>query len=364
MDRRALLKAAFAGGTLAFGGPVLAAVRPLTGAATRISDQAVRLEWEDKTRPTTIYTSADPDAPRAAMRPVRRAVRGGVSEAPGPVSPRPYYLLAGPDGELRVAERLLPLKGGRNFRDLGGYRAADGRQVRWGRLYRSGVMVGLTEGDMAYLHGLGIRVICDLRSPEERTAAPTPFLKVAGVEVLATDYRMPSTINAIGQARTREEAVEIFSGAYVGFTETLAPQYTQMFAKLVRGEAPLAVNCSAGKDRTGMASALILSALGVPREQVLADYALTEVYSPSSYFLKQAQEGDGWTKLGLPAEQAKVFAALPPQVLQVMMGSDAAVLQRALDLIDAKCGGPVQLAKARFGLTDAGVAQMRRTYLI
>jgi protein-tyrosine phosphatase len=280
------------------------------------------------------------------------------------VTPRPYYLLAGPGGDIRVAERLLPLKGGRNFRDLGGYRSADGRQVRWGRLYRSGVMVGLTAEDMAYLRGLGIRTICDLRSPEERTAAPTPFLKEAGVEVLSTDYKMPSAINAIAQARTREQAARTFAAAYVGFTETLAPQYAQMFAKLVRGEAPLAVNCSAGKDRTGMASALILSALAVPREAVLADYALTEVYSPSSYFLQQAKDGDGWRKLGLPAEQAKIFAELPPEVLKVMMGSDAAVLRQALAMIDAKYGGPIQLAKARFGLTDAGVATLRRTYLI
>jgi protein-tyrosine phosphatase len=135
-----------------------------------------------------------------------------------------------------------------------------------------------------------------------------------------------------------------------------------MFAHLARGEAPLAFNCSAGKDRTGMASALILSVLGVPRETVLADYALTQVYTPPSLYLKQMASGGHVS--GLTPEMAQAMSRMPREVLDVMMGSDPAVMGQALAMVDQKYGGPVALAKARFGLTDAGVDRMRRLYLI
>ena len=69
--------------------------------------------------------------------------------------------------------RRLPLEGASNFRDLGGYQASDGRQVRWGKVYRSGALDRLTDGDLAALSALGLRTICDLRHPEEQTAFPT-----------------------------------------------------------------------------------------------------------------------------------------------------------------------------------------------
>ena len=84
--------------------------------------------------------------------------------------------------------------------------------------------------------------------------------------------------------------IDAFASAYVQFTEVLTPQYTDMFARLKRGDTPLAFNCSAGKDRTGMAAALILSVLDVPRETILADYGLTQVYTPPSMFMKQAAQ--------------------------------------------------------------------------
>jgi protein-tyrosine phosphatase len=142
----------------------------------------------------------------------------------------------------------------------------------------------------------------------------------------------------------------------------LGPNYTDMFARLVRGEAPLAVNCTAGKDRSGVASALILSVLGVPRQTVIADYALTETYTPPSFYLKQMSDP---SKPGAPSsDQAKSLSRFPPEVLQVLMGSDPDVMREALGEIDRRYGGPVALAKARFGLTDSSIAQLRQSYLI
>lgn len=361
MDRREFLMTAVAGGALAAAPRAFAAAQ-LDAQAIRTAPAALRLDWSAKAQPTSIFVSSDPDAQASFMRTLKAGVRGGRAEVPLAVAPRPYFLLRTADGaQVRVAERLLPLQGARNFRDLGGYRSADGRQVRWGRIYRSGVMVGLTAADMTYLSGLGLEVICDLRSHQERTAQPNPFIKSETALVVGTDYDMMS-MGGMAKAADRAAAIEAFAEAYVDFADKLTPQYTDMFARLVRHETPLAFNCSAGKDRTGVAAALILSVLGVPRETVLADYALTQVYSPPRDMMKMVAHAGGVP--GIPPEQAKAFAAMPPEVMAVMMGSDPAVMRQALAKMDAKFGGPVELAKTRFGLTDAKIAYLRQTYLI
>jgi len=357
MDRRLFLTAA---GALALA-PAARAATALDAKAERTAPGSVRLDWTGA-QAVSVLVSADPAARAGAMRPLKTAA--GTSASVGaPVSPRPYFLVKAADGrQTRVAERLLPLEGGRNFRDLGGWRAADGRQVRWGKIYRSGVMANLTMGDLEYLKALGILAICDLRNPQERTGEPNPFLKTPGPKIVATDYDMSASMASLMTMKTREDALQGFAEAYVGFLDMLTPHYTDMFARLVADEGPLAFNCSAGQDRTGMASALILSVLGVPRETVLRDYGLTEVYTPPSYYAKMAQSGAA--SGGVTAQQMQALSKLPPEVLQVIMGSDPEVMRRALATIDAKFGGPVALTKARFGLTDAKVAKLRAAYLV
>jgi len=87
---------------------------------------------------------------------------------------RHYFYLQPADGQgLTVAERLLPLRGGTNFRDMGGYPTEDGRRVKWGRLYRSGHMSYLCDEDLAYLEGLAIGLCCDFRREDERRNEPS-----------------------------------------------------------------------------------------------------------------------------------------------------------------------------------------------
>jgi protein-tyrosine phosphatase len=359
MDRRTFLTAALAGGTLALTRQAFAATA-LDGTAVRLSDTAVRLEWTAAAERVSAFVSTDPDTPAKSLRPLTVSGKGASIDAP--VSPRPYFLLQTPDGRrTRVAERLLPLKGGRNFRDLGGYWTQDGRQVRWGRIFRSGAMTGLTAGDMDYLGKLGVAVVCDLRNPDERRTDPSPFLKAAGAEVLTHDYDLSAGLEALGRIKTREEAVGVFADTYVRFIDTLSPNYTEMFDRLVQGKAPLAMNCTAGKDRTGVGSALVLSLLGVPRETVVADYALTQVYSPPSQYSQAISSGAPTP--GLTAEQAQALARLPKDALGVIVGSDPEVMRQALAGVDRKFGGPEALAKAKFNMTDAKIARLRSLYL-
>jgi protein-tyrosine phosphatase len=155
-------------------------------------------------------------------------------------------------------------------------------------------------------------VICDLRGGQERSNEPSALLGSDGFKTLSQDYEMGWSLNKLVAAKTKDEAVVIFGDAYIAFTQTLTPQYKEMFENLLENKAPLAVNCTAGKDRTGVASALILSVLGVDRATVVADYALRQTFVPPSYYLNQAS--------GATAAQTSPFARLPRSIAEVILG--------------------------------------------
>ena len=176
--------------------------------------------------------------------------------------------------------RFLRLEGVRNSRDLGGYRTRDGRAVRWGRVYRAGALGEATARDIDLLRARGLRVVCDLRSGPERVAAPDHWLEDAGIagwgQPAAEDVGDSHALLAaclVSAARTRDVMTEAYRR--MPFVQTAA--LDAVFSRLVRGDVPLLFHCSAGKDRSGGAAALLLLALGVPREAVIEDYLLSNL---------------------------------------------------------------------------------------
>ncbi|MDP5054120.1 MAG: tyrosine-protein phosphatase, partial [Congregibacter sp.] len=152
-------------------------------------------------------------------------------------------------------DRLLPLQGGSNFRDMGGYFSSDGKQVKRGLLFRSGVMTSLTPADEEYLAQFGFQTVIDLRSSDERELYPNNWASNADIELLSHDYTMrdmvKDMVNEQGQPRGMD-------ALYRGMTRSLQPQITMLFEEALAGHVPLVVNCSAGQDRTGISSALLL----------------------------------------------------------------------------------------------------------
>ena len=144
-----------------------AAARQLTDVDAVRDGAAVTLTWTAD-GPVDVLLSDDPWADPEQMTVISEQDPDGrhvVRDLQGVT--RPYFYMRTADGGgQRVAVRLLPLEGGRNFRDLGGYPTLDGRRVRWGRVFRSGMMANLTDADYDYLSALGIRVVCDFRSNE------------------------------------------------------------------------------------------------------------------------------------------------------------------------------------------------------
>ncbi|WP_422001539.1 tyrosine-protein phosphatase [Reyranella sp.] len=174
---------------------------------------------------------------------------------------------------------VVSLKGGSNFRDLGGYRTADGGTVRPRTVFRSAHLGTLTDEDRTTLGGLGVRTIVDLRGVSE--AAETPHCidgltcRVVGAHIEpGVGDRIRGAV-ADGTA-SPHLMMQYLTDHYRDYPRRCAPGFRTLFGTLSDGEhRPLVFHCTAGKDRTGFASALLLTLLGVPWETVIEDYLRT-----------------------------------------------------------------------------------------
>ena len=251
-------------------------------------------------------------------------------------------------------DRVLPLQGGRNFRDLGGYRTANGRTVKWGLLYRSGSMTSLTPADYATLEQRGIRVVCDFRSTSERKAEPVAWPKANSPRVLTTDYELDNAQfmpKGAMQDWTAEQARAALAASYPRLLTQFNGQYRRMFDQLLAGRAPLAFNCSAGKDRTGIAAALLLTALGVPRATVIEDYLLTnQTLNPAALTQGRATANSPWMHMS-------------PDILKAFMGADRSYIEAAFAVIDSHPGGADGYLRQELGLGPVQIARLRKLYL-
>ena len=280
---------------------------------------------------------------------------------------RRYFRLTNADGASVVAAaRLLPLEGGRNFRDLGGYKTKDGKTVKWGQVYRSGVMAGLTDGDYEYLSDLGITTVCDFREADERESEPTNW-RAGNIEYLTF---APPVDNGTERAMFAplmdpEADAEDVRAAMIAMYPSIAVAedegYTAMFDQLAAGKMPLAFNCSAGKDRAGTAAAVLLSALGVAREDVVADYALSDDYVDymaefTSDEAREAVEND-------PDNPYAFLLKMPPEKLAPLMASEPAYIEATLDAMAEKHGTVLGYIQAEFDVTDEELTAIRTSLL-
>jgi protein-tyrosine phosphatase len=271
------------------------------------------------------------------------------------VSERPYVVLKSADGQqVTVAERLLPLAGGNNFRDLGGYNTEDGRTVKWGALYRSGTMTDLTDEDYGFLRHLGIAVVCDLRSTDERHHEPTLWRAEPSPVRLERDYELD--MGEMMQVMSRpgigvQDVKNAFADFYRETPFVFASQYRDMFARLLAGEYPLAFNCSAGKDRTGVGAALLLTALGVDRETVIADYLLS-----NQYYRPRATQG------GTDDATSRMLAALSEDVIAVLMGVDRQYIEATFSSIEQRHGSVEAFLEHELGVDDTALQTLRNLY--
>lgn len=227
-------------------------------------------------------------------------------------------------------ERVLSLQGGCNFRDIGGYRTRHGASTRWGKVFRAGVLAYLTEEDHAPLRNLQVRAICDLRRVREREVEPTrwPHGNVTGLAW--DDDPIAPTIRRLA-ANHPQTAAGMFDAMiefYRALPAWMAPRIGSMFATIGQGDVPLVVHCAAGKDRTGVAVAVLLRALGVTEQTVMEDYLLTNASGNFEEFIRSRHQAH----LGLTDSHSPLLA-MPAEMRRVLFSADAAFLEAAFEQI-------------------------------
>jgi len=224
-------------------------------------------------------------------------------------------------------DRHIRLAGTRNLRDVGGYPAADGRRTRWRTLLRTDSLDRLPAASQAQLLDLGLRQVIDLRWPHELEENPSVFRVSEAVRYRSIPLLEDDPTPQLGLA-----------GTYRHMLDVRAPQLVEVVRALLEPDGlPAIVGCAAGKDRTGVAIALVLAAVGVPNDAVVVDYALS----------------------------AELFAAdVADEHLTDWRGAPAAVecppeyMLEALEHLEGRHGGAAALL-LRNGLTETDLARLR-----
>jgi protein-tyrosine phosphatase len=240
--------------------------------------------------------------------------------------------------------RHLNLAGASNFRDLGGYPARDGRTVRWRKIFRSNHLGHLTQADIEVLRPIGLRSAFDFRGAEERVAAMCGLQEIA-VHSLPIEPTVVAALRARlagGVALSSADALEVMRDSYRNYVRYNTPSFRALFAHLVEDRAPLVIHCTAGKDRTGFACALILHALGVPNDLIADDYLLTNRF----YRRDSSASSD-----------------LPDEVRQVLGSVETSFLAAAFDAINADFGGLESYFSDGLGVGAQQRARLAARYL-
>jgi protein-tyrosine phosphatase len=267
-------------------------------------------------------------------------------------------------GIARIVQQQISLERGSNFRDLGGYPAANGKHVRSGLIYRAAAMPMLTEHDSERLKGLHIAADIDFRSIEERSVAPDLIPWRTGARYFAKDYPVAELLPPAG-GTPRKGAGESANliRLYRTWPVSLAPQYTSVFRSLLRHQGAVTFHCSAGQDRTGLATALVLSALGVPRSVILQDYLLSTADRRPENELPPVDPAR-FPGNPIAAYYAKAQAA--PGGLKVKPPLDANAkpyLQYSFEEIEGRWGSVENYLRDVLGVGSADIQVLRRVYL-
>ena len=258
-----------------------------------------------------------------------------------------------PAGQQKLSRQphVLGLKGAPNFRDLGGYATLDGHHVRYGMVYRSNKLSALTEADERAVDDLHLVAEVDLRTAEERKSEPSRWLHHPADLYESPKFTLAPTLDPIiAEIHDASSARAALTDFYAEMPDVYRAEYTALFRLLLERETPLVVHCTAGKDRTGVAAAVLLSALGVSRSAVVADYALTTTLLPPPK--------SGPAPKNLPPALAALYA-LPTDARAAVWRADPAYIEAALDAINHEYGSIHGYLRQGLGLSEANIQTLK-----
>lgn len=252
--------------------------------------------------------------------------------------------------------RLIPFEGAPNFRDLGGYRTGDGRSVAWGRVFRSSHLGWLSETDRERFAALKIAEVFDLRRNTETEAYANRL--PPGVRSHRFDIDVGSTKHYRSQLEagtaSRQSTHDMMVDAYRSYIGEFGDRFGRLLKLLATVDRhSVVIHCMVGKDRTGIASALLLSALDVSREQIIEDYLLSSTYYPPQEILSRIRGSIEESLQGPWRDEAVMpFCSVHEDYLSA-----------AFEEIDRRHGGSEAYLSEVLGLDDADLGLLRERFL-
>jgi protein-tyrosine phosphatase len=241
-------------------------------------------------------------------------------------------------------DRAIPLDGATNFRDLGGLQGEGQQRLRRGQVYRSDHLARLSAPDHQRLHLLGVSHCVDLRGTAERAATPDhlPGVNIEHLGIEPTVAQALKRLQASGVVPGRAEAEALMHDAYRAFVRLHGPVFGRLLQRIAALETPLVFHCTAGKDRTGVAAALLLGVLGVHRDDVMQDYLLT------NHFYRRDH---------------RLLEDVPAAVLDVLWAVQPAFLATAWHCIDEEFGGLSRYLKGPAGMSEQQLQRLQTRLL-
>ena len=211
---------------------------------------------------------------------------GGIFRLNVSTSIRIYFILKTEKEERILTERHLPMEGGYNFRDLGGFRTKEGRYTKWGKLFRADELSNLSGSDLKYLTSIPIASVIDFRAQAEARRSPDKLPPT--VQFTYPIAITPGNLSTEGiQANLLKANIDSHMKHMnrLLVSDPACVRAFRIFFAIVQNNlsAPLIFHCSAGKGRAGMAAALVLFSLGVDEETVMEDYLTSKIYLSDKY---------------------------------------------------------------------------------
>jgi protein-tyrosine phosphatase len=235
-----------------------------------------------------------------------------------------------------MQNRDIAISGSFNTRDLGGYRTRDGRYVAWRKTFRSGNLASVDQTGLATLKQLSVTRVIDLRSQRERQAEPDPFGPDDSIELVGI-----SLFDDLDPSRLPQGNVLL--SLYLQALETQGKTFVEIVRQIGSSSGAALFHCTAGKDRTGLVAALVLSLAGVATEDIIADYAMT------ADRIRPLLDGLEKTAKTINVNEAE---------LTPLLDCNPSTMHQTLDWLDENYRGAENYLKSH-GLAEADLHQIR-----
>lgn len=309
----------------------------------RTAKNAVRINWKTRRKNLAISIYHGP-SPETIQRnqPILSTKGKTAAEIKGldPAVPCYFEILPENSPGIIVGERRLPLQGAVNFRDLGGYQTMDGRRVKWGKIFRSDHLSGLTDRDLVFLQRLNVQSVCDFRTLTEARKRPDRYPagatgKYFHLPINHLKFDPTALFEKLKRGETGWLTREFLIEGYISNIEASAAVWGEVFKRLAAPDnLPLVFHCTGGKDRAGTCAALILLTLGVSEKTVIYDHGLSNVFITDVANKIYAQ----FEALGIDRQRIAPYFSAPHYCIEALIAHIRKKYGSAMDYLTLKAG--------------------------